>query len=239
MLTKIPKFIRSFFPNRLWKVATEEKVVYLTFDDGPIPEVTPWVLEQLKKYNAGATFFCIGDNIRKHPEIFHQVLSEGHRVGNHTFTHLNGWRTSADVYLRNALSAEKLIIEETKKTSEESEKREVERSNKGVAHIAQDVTTKGPTTSKRLFRPPYGRITRKQARLLTNENHRIVMWDILSRDYNRKLSPEKCMEKIITYTEPGSIIVFHDSFKAEKNMKAVLPRVLDYYSSKGYSFGKL
>ena len=213
MLTKIPGFIPSFFPKRLWKVATEEKILYLTFDDGPVPEVTPWVLEQLKRYNAGATFFCIGDNIRKHPETFHQVLSEGHRIGNHTFNHLNGWRTSTEEYTENTFLAE-----------------EAASSHSGKWKAAG---------SPKMFRPPYGRITRKQVRSLNNENYRIVMWDILSRDYNRELSPERCLEKIIRYTEPGSIIVFHDSLKAEKNMKAVLPRVLDYYNSKGYSFGKL
>ena len=213
MITKIPQFIRRLFPNRLWKVSTEEKILYLTLDDGPIPEVTPWVLEQLEEYEAKATFFCIGDNIQKNSEMFQQILSKGHRLGNHTFNHLNGWRTSTEEYIENILMAEEAIL-----------------SHSGKWKAAE---------SQKLFRPPYGRITGKQAKLLMERNYKIVMWDILSRDYNETLSPEKCVEKVIKKSKPGSILVFHDSLKAEKNIKAVLPRVLEYYSSKGYSFGKL
>lgn len=222
MLTKIPSFIRSLFPKRLWKIATEEKLLYLTFDDGPIPEVTPWVLEELKKYNAEATFFCIGDNIRKHPDISKMLISEGHSIGNHTFNHLNGWKTPSGEYLKNSLLTEETIFEVSEFQSDKKESK-------------QKREEKKPSNLK-LFRPPYGRMTGKQAKLLQKKNYKIVMWDVLSRDYNNNISPESCFQNVIKHSGPGSIIVFHDSLKAEKNLKAVLPRILEYYSNKGFEF---
>ncbi|GHA23858.1 polysaccharide deacetylase [Salinimicrobium marinum] len=207
-------------------MATEEKILYLSFDDGPIPEVTPWVLQQLKKYNAKATFFCIGDNIKKHPKIFQMLTSDGHSVGNHTFNHFNGWKISSEAYLKNSHLAEEAIIAgsqlQIEKRQENKEKRE-----------------ESKPINLKLFRPPYGRMTGEQAQLLQERNYKIVMWDVLSRDYNKNISSKECFQNVIKHSSPGSIIVFHDSLKAEKNLRAVLPRVLEYYSSKGYSFRKI
>ncbi len=209
MITRIPGFIQKLFPSRLWTISTKEKVLYLTFDDGPVPKITPWVLEQLKKHKAKATFFCIGDNIRKHPDIFQQIISEDHRIGNHTHNHLNGWKTSTDYYVKNVLLGEDFI----------SEKR-------------------GQENSK-LFRPPYGRLTGKQSKILQKRGFKIVMWDVLSKDYDRSLSAEKCLKNTIKHSHPGSIIVFHDSIKAAGNLKKVLPEILEHFSRQGYRFEKL
>lgn len=209
MLTKVPKLVQKMYPSRLWQMRGTGKTLYLTFDDGPIPQVTPWVLQQLKEHDAKATFFCIGDNVRKNPEILKQVLSEGHSIANHTFNHLNGWKTPVDEYIANSLKAENLICGLTGRHG------------------------------KKLFRPPYGRVSRKQAQLLELNGYKIVMWDILSRDYDQNLSPESCFSNVIKHTQTGSIIVFHDSLKAEKNLRVVLPAVLQHFSKKGYSFGKL
>lgn len=225
MITKIPGFIQKLFPTRLWKVSTKENVLYLTFDDGPIPEVTPWVLKQLKKHNAKATFFCIGDNIRKHPEIFQQIISEEHSIGNHTFNHLNGWKTSSEAYLENCLLAEEAILKVSKSQREKRKENKEKREDNLI--------------NFKLFRPPYGRLTGKQAQLLQKKRFKIIMWDVLSRDYNRFLSAEKCFRNVITHSRPGSIIVFHDSLKASRNLKIVLPKVLKHFSSLGYCFEKL
>lgn len=154
------------FPTRIWEGPAGEKSLYLTFDDGPIPEVTPWVLEELRKFNAKATFFCIGDNVRKHPDVFSQVVAEGHAVGNHTFNHLNGWKTRTREYLSNAEMGRDIMQQELNQTT--------------------------TTSSKvRLFRPPYGKIRTTQARELEKMGYKIVMWDVLSRDYDKTLSEEK------------------------------------------------
>lgn len=207
MLAKIPFLLKYLLPHRIWKFPSDEKAIYLSFDDGPIPEVTPWVLEQLKTYNAKASFFCIGDNIRKHPEVFREILAEGHSIGNHTYNHLNGWMTSTEKYVSNVLQAQEEI-----ESFENSE------------------------SSVKLFRPPYGRLTEKQARLLRKKGFSIVMWEVLSMDYDHRITPEKCRQNVLKNADPGSIIVFHDSLKAEKNLKAVLPKVLQYYLEKGYAF---
>ncbi|MBV6652716.1 MAG: polysaccharide deacetylase family protein [Mameliella sp.] len=200
-LVKTPQIIQNLFPNFTWKIPTNEKVIYLTFDDGPIPAVTPWVLEQLRKYDAKATFFCVGDNIRKHPDVFKQVLNEGHAVGNHTFNHLNGWTTENIPYFHN------------------------------VRHCATRMDSV-------LFRPPYGRLKPKQAQFL-QRHYRIVMWDVLSGDFDPKISSEQCLSNVINNAEPGSIVVFHDSLKAEDKLREVLPQVLEHYTALGYHFGKL
>ncbi len=189
------------YPRFLWRMPATDKRIYLTFDDGPIPEITPWVLEQLKKFDAGATFFCVGDNIRKHAETFQQVINAGHSIGNHTWNHLNGWKTPVEDYMQNVDRFEAMY----------------------------------PTS---LFRPPYGRIRKKQAdRIL--QNHRIIMWSVLTRDYSTTLSPEKCLKRAIKNTQSGSIVLFHDSLKAQKNLYYVLPRFLEHFSQKGYRFEKL
>ena len=200
-LVKTPTFIQNLFPNFTWRIPTQEKVIYLTFDDGPIPEVTPWVLNQLAVFNAKATFFCVGDNVRKHPDIFGALKSAGHTVGNHTFNHLNGWATDKLSYFHN------------------------------IRHCANLVESD-------LFRPPYGRLKPRQAQFL-QRHYRIVMWDVLSGDFDPNISEDQCYDNIVKKAETGSIIVLHDSLKAEKKLRAVLPKVLSYYQERGFRFEAL
>ena len=211
MKVKIPGLVKKVYPSRIWDGPKNGKSLYLTFDDGPIPEITPWVLEELRKFDARATFFCIGDNVRKHPEVFRQVITEGHAVGNHTFNHLNGWKTSSQKYLENSLQAQQQMEQAA---SEE---------------VLKD----------QLFRPPYGKIREKQARLLRKHGFKIVMWDIISEDYNQHLSEEKCLQNVLENAVSGSIVVFHDSIKAEKNLKFTLPKVLKHFKERGYTFSPL
>lgn len=196
-----------FFPNYTWNKSKEEKVLYLTFDDGPIPEVTEWVLDVLYQHQIKATFFCIGDNISKHPQVFQRILDEQHQIGNHTFHHLKGWNTSVESYIANF-----------KKCQQEIEKY---------------------TTSTRLFRPPYGRIKKKQGVYLKKEGIEIIMWTILTKDYDATLSPQQCLKQTIKRLTPGSILVFHDSLKAATNMKYTLPLLIEYAKKEGYSFALL
>ncbi len=200
-LVKTPKFIQNLFPNFIWKIPSSEKIVYLTFDDGPIPEVTPWVLKTLAQFNAKATFFCVGENVKKHPETFQSVLDHGHSVGNHTYNHLNGWATDNIPYFHN------------------------------VRHCANLVKSV-------LFRPPYGRLMPKQAQFL-QRHYRIIMWDVLSGDFDPKISQEQCLNNVKIKTKPGSIIVFHDSLKSFEKLQFVLPKVLQYFIEKGYRFEAL
>ncbi|MDX1940785.1 MAG: polysaccharide deacetylase family protein [Saprospiraceae bacterium] len=200
-LIKTPQVIQNLFPNFTWRIPSEEKVLYLTFDDGPIPEVTPWVIEQLAQYNAKATFFCVGDNVRKYPEVFKQVKEAGHSIGNHTFNHLNGWNSENIPYFHN------------------------------VRHCAS-------LTHSVLFRPPYGRLKPKQAQFL-QRHYRIVMWDVLSGDFDSNISAEQCLDNVINNAQRGSIVVFHDSLKALEKIQYALPRVLEYFTQKGYNFEQL
>ncbi len=197
-LVKTPAFIQRFFPNFVWRGPSDDKVLYLTFDDGPIPEVTPWVLDQLESYNAKGTFFCVGENVKKNPLIFNRVINAGHAVGNHTYNHLSGWASDNNRYFDN------------------------------VQNCAQVVDSN-------LFRPPYGRLKPKQAEFL-HQRYDIIMWDVLSGDFDPKISKEQCFHNVIKHTAPGSIIVFHDSLKAEIKLRHVLPKVLKYYAKKGYQF---
>jgi peptidoglycan-N-acetylglucosamine deacetylase len=205
-LHKTNFLMRALYPDFIWRKSLLEKKIYLTFDDGPIPEITEFVLETLAKYQAKATFFCIGDNIRKHPLIFQKLINEGHAIGNHTFNHLKGWATDDVTYLENVVLCSKEIEKENHQTQ--------------------------------LFRPPYGRIKRSQAKSLLLD-YEIVMWDVLSGDFSQKLSPETVLHKTIEHTKAGSILLFHDSIKAYKNMSYSLPRFLEYFSEKGFQFAKL
>lgn len=200
-IARTPKLIQAFMPAYTWSVPTEERVLYLTFDDGPIPEVTPWVLDTLRPYHAKATFFCVGDNVLKHTAIFRQILDEGHAVGNHTFNHLNGWKTEPAVYLNNVRRCARLV-------------------------------------RSRLFRPPYGRLTPRQ-RAFLERHFKIIMWDVLSGDYDAAISPEQCLQNVLGNARPGSIVLMHDSLKAERNVRYALPAVLEHFAGKGYRFEKL
>lgn len=206
-LYKTPWLLKKLMPQYTWHREVEGKQLFLTFDDGPIPEVTPWVLEQLSKYKAKATFFCVGENVAKHPEIAAAVVAQGHLLANHTHHHLKGWHTPLDTYVNNTA-------------------------------LCQQKLEKLQQTGKKLFRPPYGRITRAQGRLL-NPAYEIIMWDVLTNDYDQSLSPETCLFKSIKYTQSGSIIVFHDSLKAERNLKYALPHFLEHFTKLGYTFETL
>lgn len=203
--------MRAIYPDFLWKVNTDEKIIYLTFDDGPIPEITEFVLEELNKYQAKATFFCIGGNIEKHPDIFQQVVNQGHTIGNHTFNHLKGWNSEDKIYLENFKKCDKAI------------------ENNFISHISNSISH---------FRPPYGRIKKSQAAEIL-KTHEIVMWDVLTGDYDQSISKETVLTKSIQHTEAGSIVLFHDSIKASKNMIHTLPRFLEHFSNKGFTFKKL
>jgi len=194
-----PKIYRMFFPGALWRKPVEgQKTIYLTFDDGPIPEITPWVLDLLDKYEIKATFFCVGDNVRKHRDIYKMVLSRGHRVGNHTFNHLQGIRTWSRRYVGNT-------------------------------RLAAEYIKSG------LFRPPHGHMRILQFFIL-RRYYKIIMWDVVTRDYSKLMTPEKVFNNVKKYARDGSIIVFHDSIKAEKNMKEALPKSIEWLKEQGYTF---
>jgi peptidoglycan/xylan/chitin deacetylase (PgdA/CDA1 family) len=196
-------------PGYTWSKEVQGKKLYLTFDDGPIPEVTPWVLEQLARYGAKATFFAVGDNLVKHRDVAEQVLEQGHRLANHTHNHLKGWETPLVSYLHN------------------------------VAQCRQELERLQTLPQKKLlFRPPYGRITGRQAAAL-RQDYELIMWDVLTNDYDNSLAPEKCLRQSIKHTQSGSIIVFHDSLKAKRNMQYALPRYLDHFIAQGYTFESL
>jgi len=202
-LVKTPSLIKFLFRNWVWSLSKKEKAIYLTFDDGPTPEITEWVLNQLKKYNAKATFFCIGKNTQQHPEIFEKIIKNSHSIGNHTHNHLNGLKTPTSNYIKNIEDSEDYI-------------------QKSI-----------------LFRPPYGKLRFSQSRKIRKKGYKIIMWDVLSADFDTSITKEKCLENVIGYTTKGSIIVFHDSIKAANKLKFVLPKVLEYYTEKGFVFKKI
>ncbi len=189
---------RFLFPNLIWNIKTSAKEIFLTFDDGPHPDITPEVLDILDQFDAKATFFCVGENVKKYYETYRMILDKGHKTGNHTFNHCNGWKTPAVEYYENIEKCTEVV-------------------------------------DSHLFRPPYGRIKPMHIPYLKMQ-FQIIMWSVLSGDYNNKVSPEKCLEKSIRYTRPGSIVVFHDSLKASKNMLFTLPRFLDHFSKLDYRF---
>jgi peptidoglycan/xylan/chitin deacetylase (PgdA/CDA1 family) len=194
----IPKWIQKCFPSLVWQApSTKEAVVYLTFDDGPHPEITPWVLNELKQRGLKASFFCVGDNVRKFPETYQQILNEGHITGNHTMHHMKGWSNSTETYTQNTTEAAQYI-------------------------------------KSKLFRPPYGRISRAQIKALLPE-YTIVMWSLLSGDFNPQLNIPKALNQIKRKTQNGSIVVFHDSIKSEAQMKQLLPDYLDYLIANAYT----
>jgi peptidoglycan-N-acetylglucosamine deacetylase len=195
--------LKWLYPNCIWNIPNGEQKIYLTFDDGPEPEVTPWVLAQLNQYQIKATFFCIGDNIGKHPKVFNQIIKEGHSIGNHTFHHLNGWKTKNVDYYKN-----------------------VEQFQSQISNLEFLVS--------KLFRPPYGKIKRTQIKELKKRGYQIVMWDVISQDYNNEISPHNCLKNVVENLKPGSIIVFHDSKKAFQNLEYALPKTLEFIKEKGY-----
>jgi peptidoglycan-N-acetylglucosamine deacetylase len=214
--------MRGFYPNFTWKIPTDKKEIFLTFDDGPIPEITEFVLEELEKFQAKATFFCIGGNIEKYPKIFHMVLNQNHSIGNHTFNHLKGWDSEDEIYLSNFAKCENIFLDEYSKLKVKDSI--IDNSNSNI--------------QKRKFRPPFGRIKRSQAKAIL-KTHEIIMWDVLTGDYDQSLSKERVLSKSLHYTERGSIVLFHDSIKASKNMIYTLPRFLEHFSEQGYTFKTL
>jgi len=197
-IAKTPKIAKKVFSRLTWSEDTDEKIIYLTFDDGPTPKITVWILKELAKYNAKATFFCLGKNVVLYPKLLDYILCEEHSVGNHTYSHVNAWKTKKEKYLNDIKSCEKVF-------------------------------------HSKFFRPPYGKL-KPGIRTKILENYKIIMWDVMSYDFDKDVSEENCYQNVIKNTKKGSIIVFHDSKKAEKNMKASLPRVLKYFSNKGYEF---
>ncbi|MEI7502536.1 MAG: polysaccharide deacetylase family protein [Paludibacter sp.] len=201
MNVQFPRLLRPLWGNVIWRKNPSSKVIYLTFDDGPVPEVTTLVLDILDTYNVKATFFSVGENVMKHPETYKEILKRGHKTGNHTFNHLKGFEVTTEEYVANVQKAAEYI-------------------------------------NSKLFRPPYGRITFKQKKALESD-YQIIMWDMITHDYNRKLSPATIMKTVKRYSRNGSIVVFHDSIKAEKNVLSVLPQAIEYWKNEGYTFGIL
>lgn len=196
---KMPSVVQRIFSSYIWRFSSVPKSIYLTFDDGPTPEVTEFVLKQLKEYKAKATFFCIGKNVKSHHKIYEEILKNGHSVGNHTFNHLNGFKTSHKEYLENVKHA--------------------------AAHIHSN-----------LFRPPYGKLRSSQGKALLKEGYKIIMWDVLSADWDAKVSPERSLQYVLDNTRNGSIIVMHDSLKAKEKIYFSLPKVLAHFTERGYEF---
>ena len=195
---RTPFLVRLIFYKFKWKIKTNQKLVFLTFDDGPTPEVTAFVLNELNKYSARATFFCLGRNIEKYPDIYNSIIKNGHKTGNHTYSHLNGWKTPSKKYMDDTNLARTFI-------------------------------------KSRLFRPPYGKLRQTQ-KLKLLKRYKVIMWDVLSHDYDQKTSPEECLNNVINGVKNGSIVVFHDSVKAKENLYFALPKVLQNLKNRGYQF---
>ena len=196
-MVRPPSFLRWIYPNAVWNLPSEQKVVYLSFDDGPTPFVTEKVLELLEEYQAKATFFCIGKNIEQHPELFNLVKEKGHHIGSHTYSHLNGWKSNSTDYLTDYQKGRELV-------------------------------------GSNLFRPPYGRVLLNPLQTIQKQD-KVIMWDILSKDYNEEILPKTILNNVLNNLKPGSIIVFHDSEKAKKNVLAVLPLLLQNLKQQGYA----
>lgn len=237
---KTPSIIKRCYPNYVWDVKTTEKIVYLTFDDGPTPEITEFVLDQLQNYNAKASFFCIGSNVEKYPEIFSRILLEDHAIGNHTMNHVRGWQTKNEDYLveaEKALSAfEAALPSDEKFVNSFKTFKSADLGSNSISVLNQNL---GRQVTSNLFRPPYGQIKRKQANKLINLGYEIIMWDVLSFDWSTSISKEECLLNVNSRAKSGSIVVFHDSKKASNNMMYALPKVLKYFTDLGYRFEKI
>ena len=201
LVERPPLLYRMLFPETVWRIHKRQRAVYLTFDDGPVPEVTPWVLDTLDRYGVKATFFCVGDNVRRNPELFEEIRRRGHSVGNHTMNHLQGAHVSTRAYLLNVFKAHELI-------------------------------------QSSLFRPPHGLLRWGQSRVLRSR-FTIVMYDLVTRDYSRKLTGDQVLDNVKRFARNGSIIVFHDSLKAQKNMQYALPLAIEWLREQGYRFGRI
>jgi peptidoglycan/xylan/chitin deacetylase (PgdA/CDA1 family) len=203
---KTKRLIKLLFNRYTWSIPTGKKTVYLTFDDGPTPGVTEFILDTLREHHIKATFFLIGKNVAQNPDLFKRLITEGHRIGNHTHNHLNGWHTPFDKYIADTRECEDTISEFL-------------------------------TGQPLLFRPPYGKCTRKQATYLINKGYKIIMWDILTADFDTEISPEQCLKNATNEVSDGSIIIFHDSVKASPNMRYALPAAIAILKERGYKFG--
>jgi len=200
-LAKSPRIVKKYYSKFVWDLPNNENKIYLTFDDGPTPEITLYVLNVLKKHNIKATFFCVGNNVKKHPQLFQKIKADGHSFGNHTYSHTNGWKNDDNAYIEDVEKCEKAF-------------------------------------ESKLFRPPYGKIKKSQAKVI-NQAHKIIMWDVLSGDFDIKTPPEKCLENVVGNVKSGSIIVFHDSIKAFANLQYTLPKAIEYLLDKGFVFDKI
>jgi len=198
LIERAPKLYRSLYRGSHWRFINDKKVVYLTFDDGPIPEITPWVLDLLAEYNIKATFFCVGDNVQKYSEVFQMIHDRGHKIGNHTFHHIQGLKTDTQSYLEDVEEADRLI-------------------------------------KSKLFRPPYGHMRFSQFKALKKQ-YKVIMWDVVTRDYSSLMTADHVFEIVKKYTRNGSIIVFHDSLKAGDRMKESLPKSIEWLLEQGYNF---
>lgn len=198
LLIQPKPFLKLIYPKAIWKINTSEKIIYLTFDDGPIAGLTEWVLDELKKYNAKATFFCVGANILKNPSIFERILREGHKVANHTMFHPKGFKTKNLDYLKEVNQCKELV-------------------------------------KNNLFRPPYGQLKRSQYKDLIEKGFKIIFWDVISYDYE-KINEKACLNNVLQHTKSGSIVLFHDNYKAEKNLRYSLPLYLKHFAHLQYKF---
>ena len=200
-MRQVPDYIQKIWRTPIWRINPDEKSVYLTFDDGPNPKVTPLVLDILDKFGVKATFFCVGENVKKYPEVFREVKRRGHTVGNHTFNHLKGYKSSTQDYVKNVWKADEYV-------------------------------------HSNLFRPPHGRIKLSQIRTL-KKDFKIIMWDFITYDFDSKVTPDAILKEVRKRTRNGSIVIFHDSLKAEKNMLAALPKALEFWKEEGYEICSL
>jgi peptidoglycan/xylan/chitin deacetylase (PgdA/CDA1 family) len=233
-LTRPPAWLRPIFPGTEWRAApaglTGRPRLYLTFDDGPIPEETPWVLEQLAAYQAPATFFCVGDNLARHPTIARAALAAGHRLGNHTQHHRSAWNTPRATYLAGVAECQSVLAA--------SHQSFAVGSLPGLSAREPTANPQQLLADTNLFRPPYGRLTWPVLRQL-RPHYRVVMWSLLTRDYDPDLAPERALRLTLAATRPGDILVLHDSRKASRSLRFLLPRLLAHYSEQGYEFALL